>query len=357
MFLNKQAITTMLLIVLLSVGVSNVVNSTNIIEPTNKEILILLLAIICVGAFVPIIKSSTKIKEAGIKVVKFALDKTDELSKGIGKGFVVLGEVAKKGVNFIIKPRNNNQLKADKEQLWLNEKGHNGIALLFNTDKSIKKWFYANSQITLHKVSKYAMDNGYKSPTYFPIRISEDDVRTIENHINNLMLDADCILCTEDTLNSMHVPLAIVTPELNFEYISANESDYPRIQIKPYINFENFKEHTELRDRVHCSEKKILHKILDMYPPADLQDCTLLFFSEMPPCTSCLTMLVLEKQATTFKEVKCYYKDILLLLQEDFYQGLNDEEQAEIKRMIEQLKEVSKVKSTKLKDAKDIDEP
>ena len=93
-----------------------------------------------------------------------------------------------------------------------------------------------------------------------------------------------------------------------------------------------------------------------MYSTDKLKDCTLLFFSEMAPCTSCLSMLRLEKDANTFKEIKCYYKDLLLLLDSELFEGASKEDQAEIYNMIKNLIEANEKQRKKLLDKKDFDE-
>lgn len=269
-------------------------------------------------------------------------------------GLSLLGRLTRKDTTYKIKQRK--QLESEHQELLLAERGHNGIALLFNEDKNIRQWFYANSQITLHKVSKLSFHNDKNKNISADIRISEADAKSIEYQMNVFMEGKNCVLCTEDTLNSPHVPLAIVTPDLEFQYISSNESDYERIKTTPYENYKKFEEHTKLRTRVHCSEKKILHKIFGEYSTDVLKDCTLFFFSEMAPCTSCLSMLRLEKEANTFKEIKCYYKDLLLLLDSKIFEGASEEDQNEINNMIKNLIKVNKNYQEKLMEKKDIDE-
>lgn len=96
-------------------------------------------------------------------------------SNDMNEGFSKLDRVIKNSQEFLMSPRENTKFNSLTKQVWIKEKGHNGIALLFNSEKTIEDWYYASSQITLNKVSIFKLkDVGEKS-----IRISEKDVKTL----------------------------------------------------------------------------------------------------------------------------------------------------------------------------------
>ncbi|BAK15241.1 hypothetical protein SSIL_0818 [Solibacillus silvestris StLB046] len=270
------------------------------------------------------------------------------IKKSIDKGFakltMLINQAKVKGFNF----NKDGVPNPEPEECWISEKGHNGIALLKNKEE--ETWFYANSQITVEKGSKFQKFNSESTKKkYVEINITPEIVKNIQEEIKQIMRAKDFIICSESSHNSTVLPYAIVTPELEFEYISDYDSNLKRqVETREFESLEEFDTNSEYRHRVHCSEKKILHYILRNYDLNYLKESTLTFFTESHPCTSCLAAMKLEKAANTFLDIKSYYKDLLKLNPNVVLNGLTNGEKTIINKGIDQISEINRNRDERL---------
>ncbi|MGE7696693.1 hypothetical protein ACQKNC_21805 [Lysinibacillus sp. NPDC094177] len=225
---------------------------------------------------------------------------------------VELGKSVKSKREFLTNPKPpNNENDEEKAALKFFEKhklagGNHAVAELY-TNNNLVNTYYASSKLHL----------GAK------VNNKEADQQLINEFSKNFTILAkeDTVVCAENNYDNFYSPLVILYKDLTFINI-CNTNRLQEFKDKGYtiekdINYQNYIEYSFERDRNNCTEKKIIHQILNEFRENIdlLKNYDLVLYTEYAPCSSCLGLLQLE--IDKFNSIEVYYDDVIFTFSEE----------------------------------------